>query len=215
MTGKQKKLSDLSDEELIQKIRGHQREEEAMTVLLERYKNLVRSLARPYYLLGGDREDLIQEGMIGLYQSIESYQEGIGTFRGYASMCIKRCLQSAIRSDSRQKQQILNHAVSLDEPVSVDEDGTQILLMDQLADEEKPTPEEELVSAEEKQRQEEMAKSVLSPLENRVFELFAKGYDYQEIASELHISPKSADNALQRAKRKLSLALKESGGDPS
>lgn len=203
----------LSDEALLEKIHfsDHPNEIlEATDALMERYKEMVRSKARTYFLIGADRDDVIQEGMIGLYKAIMDYKpEKDSSFRSFASLCIVRQILSAVRVSSRLKHLPLNEYVSLNHPVN-DEDGKETTLMELLPDPNSRSPEDILTDIEERDRLEMQIDSLLSPLERRVLHLFLKGLDYIQIAEKIGKTPKSVDNALQRVKQKISRMLQES-----
>ena len=167
---------------------------DAMEQLCAEYKDTVRMLARPYFLIGADRDDLIQEGMIGLYKAIRDYREDHNSsFASFAELCITRQILSAISASRRQKHQPLNSFVSLSEPVSEQEL--------RLVDEE--TPEEIMISRENVIGMHERIKERLSKFEYQVLELYLKGYDYTQIAEKLGKQPKAIDNALQRIRSKV------------
>ena len=162
--------------------------------LAMRYSRLVRICARPYFLAGGDSEDLIQEGMLGLFKAVRDYKPGKeASFATFAGLCIDRQMYSAVASSQRQKHQPLNSFVSLSEPVSEQEL--------RLVDEE--TPEEIMISRENVIGMHERIKERLSKFEYQVLELYLKGYDYTQIAEKLGKQPKAIDNALQRIRSKV------------
>ena len=181
-----------TDEELIARLRAGERE--ITDYLIDKYKSLVRTRARALYLVGGDHEDLIQEGMLGLFKAVRDYQPGKGaSFATFAGLCIDRQMYSAVASSQRQKHQPLNSFVSLSEPVSEQEL--------RLVDEE--TPEEIMISRENVIGMHERIKERLSKFEYQVLELYLKGYDYTQIAEKLGKQPKAIDNALQRIRSKV------------
>lgn len=192
MSGKYDAYKDVKDEELLRRLRAG--ESEIADYLVDKYKYLVRQKARPLYLAGGDQEDLIQEGMLGLFKAIQGYQEDKETaFYTFAALCIDRQMYSAISMSQRQKHQPLNSFVSLSEPVSEQEL--------RLIDEE--TPEAILINRENVDRMHEKIREILSPFEYQVLELYLKGYGYQQIAQQMEKSPKAIDNALQRIRAKV------------
>ena len=207
------KWGHLSDEALLSKIHfsGHPNEIlEATDVLMERYKEMVRSKARTYFLIGADRDDVIQEGMIGLYKAIMDYKsEKNASFQTFAQLCVIRQILSAVRVSSRLKHLPLNEYISLNRPVN-DEDGKETTMLDLLPDPNSCSPEDILMSIEERKRLDKQIDTSLSPLERRVLRLFLQGLDYIEIAEKIEKSPKSVDNALQRVKQKISRMLQES-----
>lgn len=181
-----------TDEELIRRLKAG--EGKIADYLVDKYKYLVRQKARALYLAGGDQEDLIQEGMLGLFKAVQNYQEDrAASFSTFAALCIDRQLYSAISMSQRQKHQPLNSFVSLSEPVSEQEL--------RLIDEE--TPEEILINRENLDRMHEKIKEVLSPFEYEVLEMYLKGYGYQQIALQMQKAPKAIDNALQRIRSKV------------
>lgn len=207
------KWGHLSDEALLSKIHfsGHPNEIlEATNVLMERYKEMVRSKARTYFLIGADRDDVIQEGMIGLYKAIMDYKsEKNASFHTFAQLCVIRQILSAVRVSSRLKHLPLNEYISLNRPVN-DEDGKETTMLDLLPDPNGCSTEDILMSIEERKRLDKQIDTSLSPLERRVLRLFLQGLDYIEIAEKIEKSPKSVDNALQRVKQKISRMLQES-----
>lgn len=203
----------LSDEALLEKIHHSSQPNEiieATNTLLERYKEMVRSKARTYFLIGADRDDVIQEGMIGLYKAIMDYKpEKDSSFRSFAGLCVMRQILSAVRVSSRLKHLPLNEYISLNYPVN-DEDGKETTLMDLLPDPNARSPEDILTGIEERDSLEAQIEALLSPLEKKVLHLFLKGLDYIQIAEIIDKTPKSVDNALQRVKQKISRMLQES-----
>ena len=192
MSGKYDVYKGQTDEELLRRLRDG--ESGIADYLVEKYKYLVRQKARPLYLAGGDREDLIQEGMLGLFKAIQGYQEDRDTaFSTFAALCIDRQMYSAINMSQRQKHQPLNSFVSLSEPVSEKEL--------RLIDEE--TPEAIMIHQENVDRMHEKIRQALSPFEYQVLELYLKGYGYQQIAQRMEKAPKAVDNALQRIRSKV------------
>lgn len=179
---------------------------EAMAYLLEKYKSMVRILSRPLFLMDGDQDDLVQEGMIGLFQAIRSYQPGRDTgFETFANLCISRQLYSAIKRSNRQKNIPLNSYISIDAVEGADEqreiEGIS-LRGRSLADWQK-NPEEIVIGEESAKNIKSELFGRLSKLEQEVLQLFLQGLTYQEIAARLGKSPKTIDNALQRIKGKL------------
>lgn len=192
--------NDLTDEQVIKLSQDSDRLAEE--VIYERYKNFVRSKARSYFLVGADREDLIQEGMIGLYKAMRDFnEEKQTTFRTFAEMCIVRQIITAIKTATRQKHMPLNNYLSLNKPL-YDED-TDRTLMDTLANVQLHNPEDILINEEEYQNIRQKLDSLLSALEKQTLYFYLEGRSYQEIALVLKRSTKSVDNALQRIKRKL------------
>lgn len=195
-----------TDDELIRSAK--QGDESALEYLLEKYKNFVKSRSRPYFLIGADREDIIQEGMIGLYKAIRDYDaDKFSNFRAFAEMCITRQIITAIKTATRQKHMPLNSYVSLSHPV-FDEDSDKTLL-DTISEHSCLDPEEIFINKENYNSIGEKINSLLSPKEKDILLLYLQGKSYQEIASELNITNKSIDNALQRVKRKLEKNIRD------
>lgn len=174
----------------------------ALEFLLNKYRNFVKAKARSYFLIGADREDIIQEGMIGLYKAIRDFKgDKLSSFRAFAELCITRQIITAIKTATRQKHIPLNSYVSLNKPI-YDEDSDRTLL-DILSGSKITDPEELMINREEYNDIEFKMGEILSELELRVLTLYLEGKSYQEIAVELKRHVKSIDNALQRVKRKL------------
>ena len=194
----------LTDEEIIRRVRGG--EKEGTDYLLEKYKNLVRKKARALYLIGGDNDDLIQEGMIGLYKAIRDYDvEKENVFRSFASVCIDRQLYNAVKGANRLKNSPLNTYISLDIPVEArgNEENGAATLGEMLEWVGVSNPEDILIDRERVGKIEQYIRQNLSEFEQKVVNLYVDGMNYQQIAKELEKTPKSIDNALQRIKKKL------------
>ncbi|MBE5039730.1 RNA polymerase sporulation sigma factor SigH [Ructibacterium gallinarum] len=201
MEKKQFQYELLADEQVVEL--SAQGDKAATEYILSKYKNLVRARAKIYFLAGADREDLVQEGMIGLFKAVRDFDPTKqASFRGFAEMCIKRQLITAVKTAARQKHMPLNSYVSLSSPVY--EDESERTLVDMLAEREAVDPEEMFLRREKAEALEAEIAQKLSALEQTVLSLHLGGMNYQEIAVELGRSPKSIDNALQRIKRKLS-----------
>ncbi len=195
-----KEFETVKDEELITMIRDG--DALALEYLLKKYKNFVRAKARSYFLIGADREDIVQEGMIGLYKAIRDFREDrLASFRAFADLCITRQMITAIKTATRQKHIPLNSYVSLDKPI-YDEDSDRTL-MDVITSTRKTDPEKLLINREAFSDIEHKMTEVLSDLERQVLMHYLDGRSYQEISSDLNRHVKSIDNALQRVKRKL------------
>ena len=174
---------------------------EALSYLLDKYKNFVRTKARSYFLIGADHEDIVQEGMIGLYKAIRDFQPSrLASFRSFAELCVKRQIITAIKAATRQKHVPLNSYVSLNKPL-YDEESDRTLL--DVIEGRVTNPEELYISQEDLARIQTQISEVLSDLERQVLDAFMDGKSYQEIAELLGRHVKSIDNALQRVKRKL------------
>ncbi|MEW6662235.1 MAG: RNA polymerase sporulation sigma factor SigH [Bacillota bacterium] len=182
----------------------------AQEFLINKYKNFVRAKARSYFLIGADREDIIQEGMIGLYKAIRDFRgDKLSSFRAFAELCITRQIITAIKTATRQKHIPLNSYVSLNKPI-YDEDSDRTLL-DVISGSKVTDPEELIISREEFDDIEEKMGEILSSLEWQVLMSYLEGKSYHEIAIELKRHVKSIDNALQRVKRKLERYLEKRG----
>lgn len=200
-------LLEAADEELV--LRARAGDENALDHLLNRFKNFARMKARTYFLIGADREDLVQEGMIGLYKSIRDFRPDRQlAFRSFAEMCITRQIVTAIKTATRQKHAPLNSYVSLNRPTSQDEVGEpDRVLVDVLSSRTVTDPVELVISGEEVRSMQTSFREILSDLEVRVLELYLEGKSYQDIAELLRRHVKSIDNALQRIKRKVEAHL--------
>ncbi|MEA2434306.1 MAG: polymerase sporulation-specific sigma factor [Actinomycetota bacterium] len=191
---------DLQDEELIERARLG--DELAIESLLYRYRHYARAKARSYFLAGADKEDIVQEGMIGLFKAIRDFRpEKNIAFRAFAELCITRQIITAIKTATRQKHQPLNSYVSLNKPAPGDEEDRP--LSDVLVISGGVDPADLVVSAEEIANIKESMSRLLSDLETEVLQLYMDGKSYQQIADMLGRHVKSIDNALQRIKRKL------------
>ena len=189
----------MTDEQLIQKLRDG--DNRIVDYIMEKYKNLVRKEANAMYLLGGENEDLIQEGMIGLFKAVRDYDKEQGTsFASFAELCVSRQMYSAIEASQRKKHLPLNSYISLYEE-SVEE-GKKVPLIDTIEPQEENNPEALYFGKEFTEIFSERLKETLSTLENHVLELHLMGTDYRKIAELLGKSPKAVDNALQRIKSK-------------
>lgn len=186
----------LTDEQLIAKLRSG--EKEIIDYLMEKYKNLVRKEANAMFLLGGENDDLIQEGMIGLFKAVQDYEPDQGaSFYSFAKLCITRQMYSAIEASKRKKHSPLNSYVSI-----YDNSGETNTLLETMGTRTITDPEELMISQEYARLIESKLEEQLSSLENRVLYLHLLGTDYKTIANLLDKSPKTIDNALQRIKTK-------------
>ena len=189
-----------NDEELIEMV--HQGNTDALDYLITKYRLLVRAKARSYFLIGADKEDIVQEGMIGLYKAIRDFKgDKLASFRAFAELCITRQIITAIKTATRQKHIPLNSYVSLDKPI-FDEESDRTL-MDVLTGAIMDDPEELMIHREEFGYLEEKMSEILSELELQVLALYLDGQSYHEISAKLNRHVKSIDNALERVKRKL------------
>lgn len=181
-----------SDEQLIERLRNG--ETEISDYLMEKYKGLVRKKARAMYLIGGDTDDLIQEGMIGLFKAVQDYRpDRESSFQTFASLCVERQIYSAVKNSTRQKHIPLNSYVSLSEEA---ETGALEGLWSE-------NPEALIIDRENTGSLEKQISRTLSPMENKVLAYYLKGYSYVQIAELMEKEPKSIDNALQRIRGKI------------
>lgn len=194
----------MTDEALIAAARTGDRTAEDL--LYEKYKNFIRGRARSYFLVGADREDIIQEGMIGLYKAIRDFNpDKISSFRSFAELCVTRQIITAIKAATRQKHIPLNSYVSLNK--SLYTEGPERTLIDVISAARVSDPEETVISQETYSDMEQQLRKSLSPLERSSLTLYLEGHSYVEIAALLARSPKAIDNALQRVKHKLEKQL--------
>lgn len=204
-------FENMSDEEIVLDAKDNHNTI-ALDYLINKYRNFVRAKARSYFLIGADREDIIQEGMIGLYKAIRDFRtDKLSSFRAFAELCVTRQIITAIKTATRQKHIPLNSYVSLNKPI-YDEDSDRTLL-DVLSGSKISDPEDLVISREEFIDIEEKMGEILSDLEWKVLMAYLDGKSYQEIAVELERHVKSIDNALQRVKRKLERYLDNRGDD--
>lgn len=198
----------LTDEQLVEQV--HLGNTDALDFLISKYRLFVKAKARSYFLVGADREDIIQEGMIGLYKAIRDFKEDkLASFRAFAELCITRQIITAIKTATRQKHIPLNSYVSLDKPIYDEE--SERTLMDIITSPVIDDPEYLMINREDYRYLEQKMAEVLSELEQQVLIRYLEGQSYNEISEELNRHVKSIDNALQRVKRKLErhLELKE------
>ncbi|HEY3997501.1 MAG TPA: RNA polymerase sporulation sigma factor SigH [Candidatus Xenobia bacterium] len=199
-------LAQESDEEIVKLSKSG--DEFATEYLINKYKNFVRVKAKSYFLVGADREDIIQEGMIGLYKAIRDFRaDKLSSFRAFAELCITRQIITAIKTATRQKHIPLNSYISLNKPI-YDEDSDRTML-DILSGTKITDPEEVFISHELSDDLREKIQENLSELESQVLLSYLEGKSYQEMARELNRHVKSIDNALQRVKRKIEKTLGE------
>lgn len=197
----------MTDEQLLVEVRAG--DDDALGTLLDRYRGFTRSKARSYFLVGAEHEDIVQEGMIGLYKAIRDFDPARAVcFHAFADLCISRQIITAIKTATRQKHSPLNNYVSLSRPVGSDEDDERCLA-DVLAASMLADPAEAVVSGERLRGLQEHIEAALSELEAEVLRLYVGGKSYVEIAEVLQRHVKSIDNALQRIKRKLDTHLRE------
>ena len=195
-----KQYDKIKDEELI--FRFKQGETEILDYLMEKYKNMVRKKARAMFLIGGDNDDLIQEGMIGLFKAVRDYQpEKEASFQTFARICVDRQIYNAIQNSNRQKHQQLNSYISLSQ-----EDGEN---EEHLPDMWVENPESIIIDQENVRDLEQEITCTLSPMENQVLDYYLDGNGYTEIAKIMGKTPKSIDNALQRIRGKIKEQLEK------
>lgn len=205
-------FENMTDEEIV--LLSQESEDElALEFIVMKYRNFVRAKARSYFLIGADKEDIIQEGMIGLYKATRDFRsERKVSFRAFAELCVTRQIITAIKTATRQKHIPLNSYVSLNKPVHSEE--SERTLMDILSGARISDPEELFISHEDFNAIEAKLGEILSDLEWRVLLAYLDGKTYQEMSGELDRSVKSIDNALQRIKRKLEKYLEERASQP-
>ena len=195
-----KQYDGIKDEELISRFKNG--ESEILDYLMEKYKNMVRKKARTMFLIGGENDDLIQEGMIGLFKAVRDYQpDKDATFQTFAGICVDRQIYNAIQSSNRQKHQPLNSYVSLSEQGGENEEH--------LGDTWVENPESIIIDQENVENLEQEITTTLSPMENQVLEYYLAGNGYGEIAELMGKTPKSIDNALRRIRTKIKEQLEQ------
>lgn len=211
-TTKEQNYEQVKDEELV--LMAQNGDDAAQEYLLDKYKSLVRAKSRAYFLIGADSEDIIQEGMIGLYKAVRDYnEEKNASFRSFAELCVNRQMITAIKAATRQKHQPLNSYVSLNKPVYEEESERTYMDFLQSGSSALLNPEALLIGQENKSFLEDQMVKNLSSFETRVLVLYLQGRSYFEIAHVLDKPEKSIDNALQRVKKKLEKFLEEKNLD--
>lgn len=201
---------EVPDDTLVE--RCHLGDEDALNLLLERYRRFAQARARGYFIAGGDPDDLEQEGMIGLFKAVRDYRpDREASFRAFAELCVTRQVITAVKTATRQKHRPLNCYVSLWDLRVVDDSGER--LVDELPHLQVPDPADELVSSEDLAHIQSSLARMLSVLEVDVLALYVEGRSYQEIGEQLGRQVKSIDNAIQRVKRKLEGHLAARAGD--
>ena len=200
------RFENMADEEVVLLAQGG--DGAALEHLLNKYKNFVRTKARSYFLIGADHEDIVQEGMIGLYKAIRDFKiEKLTSFRAFAELCVTRQIITAIKTATRQKHIPLNSYVSLNKPI-YDEESDRTLL-DVISEDVPSDPETMLIDQEDLSFIEGRIGEMLSDLEKQVLALYMEGKSYVEISETMGRHVKSVDNALQRIKRKLQKYLEK------
>ena len=201
MMKKMDRFKDLTDEEIV-RMAQEEHDAEATDYIVHKYRNFVKAKARSYFLIGADKEDIIQEGMIGLYKATRDFRgDKQASFRAFADLCVTRQIITAIKTATRQKHIPLNSYVSLNKPIYTDE--SERTLMDVVSAAPVSDLEELIISRENFADIELRMNEVLSDLEWQVLTAYLEGKSYNEMSRELHRHVKSIDNALQRVKRKL------------
>lgn len=195
-----------SDEELIDRLRGG--ESRITDYIMDKYKNLVRSKAKSMYILGGDNEDLIQEGMIGLFKAIRDYDCGRdASFYTFADLCISRQMYTAVQASNRQKHWPLNTYVSFSGSGNTQGENDELVLAESLSPDQNQNPETLFIDRERVEYLESQIDRELSSFEKQVLDLYLTGMSYSQIAKVLGREEKSTDNALQRLKAKIKRML--------
>ena len=191
----------LTDEEIIAQIKNG--DEKALTYLLDKYKELVNIKVGKYFLIGAEREDIIQEGMIGLYKAIKSFdKQKQNTFKTFANMCIERQLITAIKTSNRQKHMPLNSYLSLNTAAYDNDDENSVELIDTFNNDTTEDPLETIMKKEYYEQIQNSIEKSLSKFEKQVLDRFIKGESYNVIAKRLNSPVKSVDNAIQRIRKK-------------
>lgn len=194
-------LEQLTDEELINQIKKNNNDK-ALEFLMDKYKAFVFARAKSYYMVGGEKQDIVQEGLIGLFKAIKNFNNDKQTsFKAFADLCIRRQIVSAIKTSTRQKHIPLNNCISLNSAFE-DENGEKSLA-DILENEIAPDPSDTIVNKETFLNIKSKITSILSEFEQEVLDYHLCGYTYTQIASSLKVEPKSVDNAIQRIKKKM------------
>jgi RNA polymerase sporulation-specific sigma factor len=205
-------LDSASDEELVALYR--QGQEAAVEALLHRYRNFARLKARSYFLAGADKDDIVQEGMIGLYKAIRDFDAGLETaFRSFAEVCITRQIITAVKTATRQKHIPLNTYVSLTKPITTE--GESDYVLQDVLGAEAADPADLVISHEELRSMKLAFSEILSDFEAEVLHMYVEGKSYQEIGAHLNRHVKSIDNAIQRIKRKVELHLRDRRAEES
>lgn len=200
ITEKENKYDSMADEDIIDLSRNG--DKYAIDYIIDKYKNLVRARARTYFLIGADKEDIVQEGMIGLYKAARDFKrDKHSSFKAFADLCVTRQIITAIKSATRQKHIPLNSYISLNKPFFGEEN--EQTLLNTIGQKKNTNPEEIVISKEHFSSIEEKMFKILSKFERKVLSMYLDGNGYTEIAKQIGKSEKSIDNALQRMKRKV------------
>lgn len=206
--GSMKLYDTMTDEELVERITAN--DKQAVDFLMEKYKNLVRQKAKTLYLVGSDKDDLIQEGMIGLYKAIRDFKsDKEASFRHFAEICIMRQMYTAIKSSNTKKNLPLNNYISFDTMMITEtsEDDTEML--PELLSEKISNPEQLVIDKETSGMLEYTLVGHLSVMEKEVLYYYLRDYNYSQIATVLGKESKAVDNAIQRIKKKLAQVIQE------
>ena len=196
----------LSDEQIIRLYK--QGDEKALDFLLEKYKSLARKIARSYFLVGAESEDIIQEAMLGLYSACRTFDTNYSSFKSFASLCITRAVQTAVKKANRLKNKMLNESISLSSQGSIvfdgkdDEEDVSLYIPSETLD-----PEDALLIEERNKEFNKIINENLSNKEKKVLVLYLNGLSYVQIAEKLGENTKSVDNAISRTKKKLEKLL--------
>lgn len=182
----------------------------AINHIIDKYRPMVYLKSKAYYMKGSDKDDIVQEGMIGLYKAIKDYKkDSKSDFYYFASMCITRQMITAVKTSTRKKHIPLNSYVSLNRPVYDGEEDSERTLFDIISKSEEGNPENLIISKESHKILEQKITELLTPLEENVFRMYISGKKYTDIALKLGKNEKAVDNAMQRSKKKLEKAFKE------
>lgn len=200
-----KPLCELSDEEVVLLAQNNDRE--ALDHIITRYRNFVYSKARKFFLVGSEQDDLIQEGMIGLYEAVKNFKNDRASFKSFAGVCIRRQLISAVKTATRNKHKPLNSYISLDKNAYDSENDSAFI--DSISDNSPQNPESIVIDKENFDGIESKINSTLSNLELKVLMFYLDGYSYQQIGEKINKDAKSVDNAIQRIKKKIENIVKE------
>ena len=192
-------LCDLSDEEVVLLARGG--DSVALEHIIVRYRNFVYKKAKQFFLVGSDEDDLVQEGMIGLYEAVKNFEEGKASFQSFAGICVKRQMISAVKSATRNKHKPLNSYISLDKNIYDSEQSTAFI--DSILEGSPKNPEAIIIDKEDFDGIENKINNTLSGLELKVLIYYLDGYSYQQIGEKIDKDAKAVDNAVQRIKRKI------------
>lgn len=200
------KFSGMADEQLVELAKSGDLEAEEQ--LIRKYKEMVRSKLQFYFIIGADGDDVVQEGMIGLFKAIHSFDANAGaSFKTFADLCVNRQILSAIKMANRKKHEPLNESVSLNDPLAVGDAESQndsgVTLQEIIRGNREMEPEEELMMKSLLEEISNNENNVFSSLEMEVWNLYSQGHNYREIADILDRSPKTIDNAIQRTKKKI------------